>query len=339
MATARQIIALLNSHVRGDNEQVLAIALQVAASEAERGRQEIANELKRLVEQARRSSTSGEQKSPNPGVPIPIARPKGELLGLLSVSYPKVLLTDLIASDSTERPLRLMLDEQRRRDRLRSHGQVPGSKLLLAGPPGTGKTFTASAIAGELHLPLMTIRLDGLITRFMGETAAKLRVVFDQVLSVRGVYFFDEFDAIGGKRTADNDVAEMRRVLGSFLSFLEEPNSTDSVVVAATNHPELLDKALFRRFDEVVTYELPNRESIIELLSNRLGSYRPTRTPWSRIAEAAHGLSHAELARAADRVIKHAILRNETKVSPEQIIESLGRRRINDELFKSDARK
>jgi SpoVK/Ycf46/Vps4 family AAA+-type ATPase len=93
-----------------------------------------------------------------------------------------------------------VLTEQRERDRLREHGFSPMRKLLLVGPPGTGKTMTAAALAGELGLPLFSIQLDGLITKYMGETAAKLRLVFDAIQSTRGVYLFDEFDALGGER-------------------------------------------------------------------------------------------------------------------------------------------
>jgi SpoVK/Ycf46/Vps4 family AAA+-type ATPase len=173
----------------------------------------------------------------------------------------------------------------------------------------------------------------------MGETAAKLRLIFDQIAASRGVYFFDEFDALGGRRTADNDVGEMRRVLGSFLSFLEEPNSTDSIVIAATNHPELLDRALFRRFDEVISYALPDRDAIVRMLGDRLGTYRPPRVGWAKVVEAADGLSHADLARAVDQVIKRAILRDDSRVTTEELITSLRKRRSREEMVSADLRK
>jgi len=144
--------------------------------------------------------------------------------------------------------IKRVLLEQTQRDKIRHHGFAPMRKLLLIGPPGTGKTMTAAVLAGETALPLLTIQLDALITKYMGETAAKLRMVFDAIEQTRGVYLFDEFDALGGRRAERNDVGEIRRVLNSFLQFLERDES-DSLVIAATNHPELLDRALFRRFD------------------------------------------------------------------------------------------
>ena len=104
----------------------------------------------------------------------------------------------------------------------------------MIGPPGTGKTMSASALAGEFNLPLFEIRLDGLITKYMGETAAKLRLVFDAIAEMRGIYLFDEFDSIGAQRSMMNDVGEIRRVLNSFLQFIEQDKS-DSLILAATN--------------------------------------------------------------------------------------------------------
>lgn len=329
MATARQIIALLSSHNQGDEEQFLSIALQVAAAEARRGRQEIADELKRLVDMARKQKQqpqSVKEKQTN-NVAIQISRPRGELENLLTATYPRNDLTDLTLRADMRARLDRLIDQQRQRDRLREYSQIPSSKLLLVGPPGSGKTLTASVLAGELHLPLFTIRLDSVITRFMGETAAKLRLIFNQITSIRGVYLFDEFDAIGGRRTADNDVGEMRRVLNSFLQFLEESNSTDSIVVTATNHPELLDHALFRRFDDILEYTLPDSDAIRAILFSHLHAFLPTRLSWSRIVDAATGLSQAELARASSEVIKSVILNNEKIISTETLVNALRERR------------
>jgi SpoVK/Ycf46/Vps4 family AAA+-type ATPase len=327
MATARQIIALMASHNEGDEEQFLSIALQVAANEARRGRRAVADELRGLVEAARLSkaaSSEGRKSS----VAVQISRPRGELQNLVSATYPKTRFDDVVLRPELRAQLERVVREQRHRDRLRQFTQIPSSRLLLVGPPGSGKTMTASAIAGELHLPLFTTRLDTVITRFMGETAAKLRLIFDLMATQRGVYLFDEFDAIGGRRNADNDVGEMRRVLNSFLQFLEEPNSTDSVVVCATNHPELLDRALFRRFDDIFEYAFPDADAIRNVLATRLSAFRPSGVAWTTVIESASGLSQADLARAADEVIKIAILNDKKSVSTQDLISALKQRRV-----------
>ena len=193
--------------------------------------------------------------------------------------------------------------------------------------------MTASALAGELHLPLHVIRLDTVITRFMGETAAKLRLIFDQVAMSRGVYLFDEFDAIGSKRSADNDVGEMRRVLNSFLQFMEEENSTDSVIAAATNHPQLLDEALFRRFDDIIQYDLPNATMIEQVLRDRLTSFDTGSIEWAAVREAGLSLSQAEIVRAAEEVVRDVIIRREKKVTSAALVSALEYRRILSELI------
>src|ERR1700688_1030429 len=157
--------------------------------------------------------------------------------------------------------------------------------------------MSAEALAGELHLPLFIIRLEGLITRYMGDTAAKLRLIFDESNKHRGVYLFDEFDAVGGQRTATNDVAEMRRVLNSFLQFMEEGNSTDSVIICSTNHPSLLDRALLRRYDQVLEFDTPTTKQIHRLIDSNLGSMKVAKLTWAKILKAAEGLSQSEIVR------------------------------------------
>lgn len=213
----------------------------------------------------------------------------------------------MILPDSLRACLQRVLGEQRQQASLRTHGLAPRRKLLLVGPTGSGKTMTASALAGELHLPLFTIVLDGLITKFMGETAGKLRLVFDAIQATRGV-FFDEFDPIGARRGERHDVGEIQRVLNSFLQFLEQDDS-QSLTIVATNHPELLDKALFRRFDDVIEYTVPDRSLIEALLRARLDRFDTRGLAWKEAVSQAERLSPAEITRAADDAAKNIILR------------------------------
>jgi SpoVK/Ycf46/Vps4 family AAA+-type ATPase len=194
--------------------------------------------------------------------------------------------------------------------------------LLLVGPPGSGKTMTASALAGELQLPLFTTLYDSLIGKFMGETAGRLKLIFDAMTITRGVYFFDEFDAIGSQRQSTNDVGEIRRILNSFLMFLEN-NQGDSLIIAATNHPNLLDKALFRRFDDVIKYTLPDRKMIQELIKVRLTTFDIGWSNWSEITDKANGLTQAEIVRATDEAAKKAVLSNTLTISCESLISAI----------------
>lgn len=186
--------------------------------------------------------------------------------------------------------------------------------------------MTAAALAGELRLLLFTVVLDGLITKFMGETAAKLRLVFDAMNATRGVYFFDEFDAIGARRAERQDVGEIRRVLNSFLQFLEQDESR-GLVIAATNHPELLDKALFRRFDDVIEYALPCAVLVERLLRARLDRFDTRGLNWREAAEYAVGLAQAEIVRAAEDAAKTILLRNAKRITSDALIGAMTERR------------
>ncbi len=318
MAKAEQLIQLLKSHMEGDDDRFYSVALQVAANEARRGHSRLAQELKSLVDKAK----SGNRHRSNV---VALAKPKHELGDFISVSEPKIGLNDLVFSDRLRSAFERIILEYRQQSELLKHGLNSRRKLLLYGPPGTGKTATASALARELRLPLFTIRLDGLITKYMGETASKLRQVFDSMRVARGVYFFDEFDAIGSDRDTPNDVGEIRRVLNSFLMLMEEDDS-DSLIVAATNYVVILDFALFRRFDDLIRYALPERKEIRPIVENRLHRFA-TDIDWSTVENNADGLSHAEMTHACDDAAKMEILKKNGGIATEDLIHALRERK------------
>ena len=310
MASAEQIKALLRSHLEGDNDRFISVAMQVAAHEARLGHGRLATDLRDIIDQAKSRRGAGS--------PVPIGRPRGELANLLEASYPKTRLGDMILGETLADRINRVIREQRHAGRILDHGLSPRRKILLVGPPGTGKTLTASVLAGELGIPLLQVRLDGLITRFMGETAAKLRQIFDATGQTRGVYFFDEFDSIGSERGITNDVGEIRRVLNSFLQMIEQDNS-HSIVMAATNHPGILDRALFRRFDDILHFELPDVSQIAKLLKMRLTGAASQSMAWRDLASRALGLSYADVARATNDVLKEALVGERRQVREEEI--------------------
>ena len=197
--------------------------------------------------------------------------------------------------------------EYKNKSKLYNSGLSNRRKIPLEGYPGTGKTMTASVIASELRLPLFAVQVDKLVTKFMGETSVRLRQIFESMSTYTGVYFFDEFDAIGADRSMDNEVGEMRRILNAFLQFIET-DASDSIIVAATNNNKILDKALFRRFDDVIHYDYPDEDQIRRLLGLKLGGYNLNKKYSSEIIQASKGLSHAELSLVCDDAIKDYML-------------------------------
>jgi len=299
MANADQIKALIKTHFDGENEKFTTVALQIAAHEAKLGHTTLADELRKIVDKSKLNKLRLKPLNQN-------------LEGLILEVEPFERLSDLIVSDIILERIERIINEYIQVEKLKRHNLENRRKILLSGPPGTGKTMTASIIANELELPLYVILMDKMVTKFMGETSAKLRQVFDLIEERPGVYLFDEFDAIGANRRKDNDVGEMRRVLNSFLQFIERDNS-DSLIIAATNNLGLLDQALFRRFDDVLHYKLPSSQEKLLLLKNRLGIYGKN-IDLNSIIENLDSLSHAEISQACFDSIKESILTDKDKV-------------------------
>ncbi len=295
MATSKQRSTLVKSFADQDDAQFFRVVLQVAAAEARKRHSNVARELRDWTDEARQRKPVIER---TPG-PVMLGLPKGELTGLLRCHYPGIRLQDLVLAGPLRTSLDRLLKEHRQAHDLRAHGLRPRRKLLLAGPPGTGKTMTAHAIAGELRVPLLVVRLDTLIARFLGETAAKLRLVFDAMEETPGVHRFDAFDALGARRATLNDVGEIRRVLNSFLPFIEADDS-DRVVLAATNHVERLDRALFRRFDSVLQYERPDEALALQMLKMSLASFPTKSADFEQAARGASGLAQADILGACE---------------------------------------
>ena len=278
MATADQVKSLIKAFCDNDKEKFKTVSLQIAAYEAMHGHEAVARDIKKLLDSVGRYNSILKINNQNQ---------------MLQSLLPTNRLNDLVVSAEVKDKLERIINEYRNRNKLAKFGLCNRRRVLLEGNPGTGKTFTASVIAGELGLPLYIIQMDKIITKFMGETSVKLRQIFDEIMNSQGVYLFDEFDALGADRNFDNEVGEARRILNSFLQFVEQDFS-DSIVIAATNNQKLLDQALFRRFDDVLHYVLPDEEQIKKIFDITLKDYSDSFLYTESLISTAKGLCHAK---------------------------------------------
>ena len=204
-----------------------------------------------------------------------------------------------------------MLEEHRRSDVLRSYGMRPSGKVIFFGPPGCGKTLAAEVVAFELDRPLAIVRLDALVSSFLGETAANLRKVFEFIANHSLVVLFDEFDAIGKERGDSAEHGELRRVVNAVLQMMDAYDGK-SLILAATNHESILDSAIWRRFDEAIEFPLPNRSQLTLLLKLKLrGIRRQFELDDEELLLEFEGKSGADLERVVRRAVKRMILRGQ----------------------------
>lgn len=308
MASNEHLKLLINAHYDGE-ERFKTVALQIAASEAAKGHYNIARDIKKIIDQKNLIKNKIVNESSD----------------LIISSSPRVYLSSLILSDATYDRLNRIIIEYKQKDKIKKFGLENRRKILLCGRPGTGKTMTASMLATELNLPLYTIMLDKMMSKYMGETATKLRNVFETIKEFPGIYLFDEFDAIGTERTRDNDVGEIRRVLNTFLQLLEQ-DSSNSIIIAATNNYQELDYALFRRFDDIIEYSLPSILEIEKMIKTKLHEFDKNLNIES-ISKKCERLSHAEISKVCNDFIKICILNED--LCNNQTFEKLITERLN----------
>ncbi|MDO9016205.1 MAG: AAA family ATPase [Deltaproteobacteria bacterium] len=302
---------LIRSHRRNDETGFADAAEQLIVAERRQGHVRLADDLAAALRE-----TPGPARRAREQIATvhELPRSKTEGASLLDTVAPSRGLDDIVLAPETEVRITRFLREFAHRDRLAEHGLPPNRKLLFHGPPGNGKTLCAAVVAGELGLPLHYVRFDSLIASYLGETSANLRRVFDHARHRPGVLFFDEVDAIARSRSDRDDVGELKRVVNSFLQMLDG-DASEGPVIAATNHESALDDAIWRRFDDVVWFPMPDEAQLHEYLRRRFRSVRTHGLTVEDAAAKCRGLCLSDVARITTDALKTMVLDGEAALT------------------------
>jgi SpoVK/Ycf46/Vps4 family AAA+-type ATPase len=303
-ATQSEIIKLARYYQSGNTQEFELIVKCIAAKAKRQGRSDFADQLIREI------------GTHSPDLPEALAP-------LVDMRGSNTTIDDLVVSADVAAALANLIRERQSAPKLLQYGYAPASKILLAGPPGTGKTMTASALANALEMELLVVRLESVIHSYLGSTGANIASLFEAANQHRAVYLFDECDSIASGRGSD-DVGEMRRIVNSLLRYMEAASS-DSLIVMATNAKTLMDEATFRRFDLILAYELPTDDDAIIILQRQLGRSGAL-IDWEQVLPLVASWSQAELTGMAIAAAKRALLDGDGMVSTEILLREFARR-------------
>jgi SpoVK/Ycf46/Vps4 family AAA+-type ATPase len=309
------VVKLIEAHSSG-NEDAFKNALEnLVTDEDKKGNSKTASLLKNAYVYNKKNRIS-KSKSPlnemsfTTQSAVIMPKDRDSTLELLELMTPKINLSDVALPKNTLKALKQIVEEQKSVEKLIERGVTPTNRLMFCGPPGCGKTLSANALAGELKIPIAYVKLDGLVSSYLGQTGANIRRIFEFVKDKRIMLFLDEFDAIAKKRDDSNELGELKRVVTTLLQNLDAMPS-NVFLVAATNHHHLLDPAIWRRFNSSILLELPNLEQrnqmIDKFCSDIFSEYEVDKKTISVLSE---GMSGADLKEFLLALAKYAVLKN-----------------------------
>ncbi|MGJ3246770.1 MAG: AAA family ATPase [Elainellaceae cyanobacterium] len=321
MANGKILRQLIKAGASGDAAAFRRASEAVIKEERQKQHHLLANDLEQILYGEQLALSTARMK--NFPLDIPVDKERG--LPLLEIRQPQRSLEEIVLPNLSIEAIEELLEEHRRQDVLHTYGMQPSGKVIFYGPPGCGKTLAAESIAFELDQLLAVVRLDTLISSYLGETAANLRKIFDFITTNRLIILFDEFDAIGKERSDSGEHGELRRLVNAVLQMMDTYQGK-SLILAATNHEKILDSAIWRRFDETIEFPLPNSSQLINILKLKLrGVRRQFELDDKEILNSFIGLSGADVERVVRRAVKRMILRNQEFLTTKDIKKSLER--------------
>lgn len=327
MPSGRLLRQLIKSGAEGNVESFKQLSQQIIEEERQKQHHLLANDLEKIL--------YGQYRAGNLQVlPKGIPADKETGVPLLALRAPTRSLADVVLTQENRTLIESTILEHNRSGVLESYGLHPVNKILFYGPPGCGKTITAEVIASELERPFAILRIDAVVSSYLGETASNLRRIFDFASAQPLVLLFDEFDAVGRERAASDDHGELKRVVNAVLQMLDEYQGR-SIFIAATNHEATLDSAIWRRFDEVVFFGPPEPSQIVEFLQSKLRGVRSEfdvedKTLLTAFANA----TYADIERVVRRAIKDMVLRNSEFLTKPILLQALKREKQRNAMIK-----
>ncbi len=301
MARADLIVRLVQSGMQGDKSGVKNVTEAIIAEERAMQHKALADKLEKLINAAPTNNHSNKFRGM-------AGTTDGRRTNLVYEAAPQKTLTDLVLPNEVTQICRELIEEQHKIELLRSYNLEPRNRVLLIGPPGNGKTSLAEAIAAALSIPLLVVRYESLIGTYLGETTSRLQKMFEYVLNQKCVLFFDEFEAIGKERGDLHETGEIKRVVSSLLLQIDNLPS-HIIAVGATNHPEMLDRAVWRRFQVRMTLPNPTHEQLIDWFKNfEKRSKIPLGFPPEYFAKRLQGLSFAEVEEFGETALRRYVL-------------------------------
>jgi SpoVK/Ycf46/Vps4 family AAA+-type ATPase len=312
MARGELMKKLLASY--GRDEDFRAVAEQIILEEEQKNNRVLARSLRKTLDNA--ASRQSQPKALAPLIPFPDAA-----TDFVERVEPEHTKRDIVLSHANVRVFLKLMREFRRGEEIRRRGLPLRSKLLFCGPPGCGKTLCAEVFAAELGLPLFVVKIDRLISSYLGETATNLRKIFDFARKQPCVLFLDEFDALARSRDDTSEHNELRRVVNSLLIFIDRVQPK-GFLVAATNLDQALDPAIWRRFDEVIWFDKPDPQTTERFLRLKFKNVEANFDPVDK-ATSLEGYSYAEIERVCTQAIKAAVIRRRKQVREEDFTEAI----------------
>jgi SpoVK/Ycf46/Vps4 family AAA+-type ATPase len=317
MNTNDLVKQLLLAFTKNDGDAFVSAAQEYIEHEKRLKHSQIAKDLENVLFEKKNTNLSFLERRFKNSIPIPRDSEKG--FPLLEIQHPDIGFEKLLVDIKVSNQIIQIIREFQDSELLASYNLQNKKKILLCGKPGTGKTFTAKIVSSELNIPLIYIRFDAIISSYLGETASNLRKVFDFIEQGTWIVLFDEVDIIGKNRNDLYEHGEIKRVVNNFLQMLDNFTGT-SIIFAATNHQFLLDPAIWRRFDDVIYYGLPDTTTRKKLFYQYLAPlYREHTINIDHLVEKSENLSHADIKMVSQESLKYAILNKKKELSNDDL--------------------